>query len=131
MPGVFDFAPNSHFAVEIPPEEPSVVSFNGWDFAAKPSVPYRAKFKLQLSGMRWYLSGGALDTTTNPTMNAGRLLNFYKTNRRYGTFTYAHEYLGTITCRFAEPVQIPPGIPNSNGLTEAFEVTLIHHNPGY
>lgn len=131
MPGAFDFAPNSHFAVEIPPDEPTVVSFNGWDFSAKPSVPYRAKFRLVLSGMRWYISGGALDVTTNPTMNAGRLLNFYKTNRRYGTFTYAHEYLGTITCRFAEPLQLAPALTNSNGLIESAEVMLIHHNPSY
>lgn len=131
MPGAFDFAPNSHLAVELPPEELGVVSFNGWDFTAKPSVPYRARFRLTLTGMRWYLSGGALDVTTNPTMNAGRLLNFYKTNRRFGTFTYAHEYLGTITCRFAESVQIPAAIPSSNGLIEVIELGLIHHNPGF
>ena len=131
MPGTFDFAPNSHVAVEIPPEEPNVVTFNGWDFTAKPAVPYRRKFRLIMTGMRWYMGSGALDVSTDPTMNAGRLLNFYQTNRRYGTFSYAHEYLGTITCRFAEPLQIPPALVNSNGLIDSFEVMLVHHNPGY
>jgi hypothetical protein len=81
--------------------------------------------------MRWRLSGSALDTSTDPTMNAGRLLNFYKQNRTWDTFTYNHEYLGSITCRFADPVQIPKAITNSNGLIPDFEITLIHHNPGY
>ena len=81
--------------------------------------------------MRWYISNGALDVTTNPTLNAGRLLTFYQTNRRFGTFTYAHEYLGTITCRFAEPLTVPEALPNSAGLIDTIEVNLIHHNPGF
>jgi len=131
MPGTFDFAPNSHSAIEIPPDEPEVVSFNGWDFTARPAVPYRRKFRLKLTGMRWYISNGTLDVSTNPTLNAGRLLDFYRTNRRFGTFTYAHEYLGTITCRFAEPLTIPEAITNSAGLIDVIEVNLIHHNPSF
>lgn len=131
MSGTFDFVPNSHVAEEIPPEERNVTSMNGWDFTAKPSVPYRAKFKLTLSGMRWRMSGAALDVTTDPTTNAGRLLNFYKTNRTWDSFTYNHEYLGAITCRFADAVAIPKAFQNSNGLIPEFEVVLVHHNPGY
>lgn len=131
MPGTFDFAPNSHSAVEIAPDEQSVVSFNGWDFTSRPSLPYRRKFRLRLSGMRWYISNGALDVTTNPTLNAGRLLDFYRANRRYGTFTYQHEYLGSLTCRFAEALAIPEALPNAAGLIDAFEVTLVHHSPSY
>lgn len=131
MAGSFNFCPDSHVAVEIPPEETSVVSFNGWDFRAKPGIPYRPRFRLRLGGMRWYLSGTALDVATNPTLNAGRLLNFYKSNRTWDTFSYQHEYLGLITCRFAEPVNIPEAEPNSNGLIKDFDTVLIHHNPGY
>lgn len=133
MSGTFDFAPNSHVAEEIPPEEPEVISMNGWDFTAKPSIPYRAKFKLTLTGMRWYFNsdGTAYDTTTNPTLNAARLLQFYKTNRRFGTFTYPHEAYGDLTCRFALPVQLPKALPDSGGLLPPFEVVLIHHNPSY
>lgn len=133
MSGVFDFAPNSHVAEEIPPEDPAVTSFNGWEFTSRPGVPYRAKFKLTISGMRWRLNtaGNALDVTTDPTMNAGRLLAFWKTNRRWDTFNYQHEYLGLIVCRFADAVSIPKALPDSNGLVPDFEVTLVHHNPGY
>lgn len=104
---------------------------NGWEFTAKPSIPYRPQFKLTLSGMRWRLSGSALDVSTDPTTNAGRLREFYKTNRRWGVFSYNHEYLGTINCRFAAEVVIPKALPNSNGLIADFEVTLVQHNPGY
>jgi hypothetical protein len=131
--GVFDFCPNTHVAEEIPPEEPSAVSMNGWDFVAKPSVPYRRKFKLTLGGMRWYLNaaGDALDLTTDPQHNAGRLLKMYQDNRKWDTFTYDHEYLGTITCRFDAPVSIPKAIQNSNGLVPDFDIQLVHHNPGW
>lgn len=133
MAGTFDFAPNSRVAEEIPPEEPNVVSFNGWDFTAKPAVPYRARFKLTLSGMRWILNpaGTALDVATDPTRNAGRLLNFYKANRTWDTFSFDHEYLGLITCRFGDPVLIPKALTNSNGLVPDFEISLIHHNPSF
>ena len=130
---VFDFCPNSHVAEELPPEETKVLSMNGWDYTAKPSVPYRAKFKLTLEGMFWYLNAGgsALDLTKNPTINAGRLRAFYLEHRTWKTFTYNHEFLGTITCRFAEPVTIPKSLPSAGGLISAFEVTLIHHNPSF
>jgi hypothetical protein len=131
--GTFDFAPNSHVAEELPPEEQDAVSMNGWEFTSKPNTPYRAKFKLTMSGMRWRknTAGTALDVATDPTTNAGRLLNFYKANRKWDKFIYPHEYLGNITCRFAEPVQIPKAMPDSNGLIPDFEITLIHHNPSF
>jgi hypothetical protein len=131
--GTFDFAPGKHSAQEVPPEEPSVTSFNGWEFTARPGIPYRRKFRLKLAGLVWYLdsSGTTLDISTDPTMNAGRLLEFYKLNRTWDTFTYPHEYLGDLTCRFAHPVEIPLAIPNSFGRVPEFELMLIHHNPGY
>ena len=133
MAGVFDFAPNTHVAEEIPPEEAAAVSMNGWEFTARPATPYRRKFRLTISGMKWYLNAAqnALDVTTNPTQNAGRLLQFYQARRKWDTFTYNHEYLGPITCRFDQPVTIPKAIANSSGLVPDFEIILIHHNPGY
>lgn len=133
MSGVFDFAPFTHVAEEIPPEEPDVVTMNGWDFTSRPSVPYKPKFKLTLGGMRWILNeqGTALDLTTDPQHNAGRLLDFYRKNRRFGTFHYTHEFYGTLLVRFAEPVQVPKAYPNSSGLIPDFDVMLVQHNPGY
>lgn len=133
MAGTFDFVPNTHVAEEIPPEEPNAVSFNGWEFTSKPSVPYRRKFRLTISGMRWIMNAAqdALDLTADPTHNAGLLLKFYQDNRTWDTFTYNHEYLGPINCRFASPVTIPKAIPDSKGLVPDFEITLVHHNPSW
>lgn len=131
MAGVFDFAPNSHVAEEIPPEEQDAVSLNGWEFSAKPAVPYRARFRLTLSGMYWHAVNGVLDPNLDPQHNALRLREFYKAHRKWDTFLYGHEYLGPITCKFSDPVIIPKALPNSNGLIPDFEVILVHYNPGY
>lgn len=153
MSGVFDFCPDSHVPEEIPPAEPEAFSFNGWQFTSKPVVPYRPQFRLKMHGMRWYLTetpkldpvtglpvldpGGnpvmveVLDLTTNPGFNFGRLRAFYLANRLWDTFTYSHQYLGDITCRFAQPLPMPPGLPDAGGLIEAFDVTLVHHNPTF
>lgn len=133
MAGTWDFCPNSMVAQEIPPEPTKATSMNGWEFTSRPSVPYRRTFKVTISGLRWYLNeaGNSLDVTTDPTHNAGRLNNFYIDRQTWDTFTFPHEYLGNITCKFQSPLVIPPGIENSNGLVPAFELTLIHNNPGY
>lgn len=133
MAGTFDFCPNSKVVVEIPPDEPGVATMNGWEFRPRPKVPYRPTFKITLHGMRWYLNsaGTALDVTTNPTLNAGRLLNFYKSNRTWDVFTFNHEYLGSLVVRFNKPVSIPPAEGESKGLIKAFEVELIQNNPAW
>lgn len=130
----FDFVPNSHVAVEIAPDERDVVTMNGWEFTSRPSTPYRRKFRLTLSGLYWRMNpaGNALDVTTDPQTNAGRLLNFYITHRRWKTFTYQHEYLGLIDVRFAESgISIPPAMKGAAGLVPEFDLVLVHHNPGY
>lgn len=133
MAGTFDFADTKRVIQELPPEETSAVSFNGWDFTSKPAVPYRRTFSVTLNGMRWYLNtaGTALDVTTNPKFNAGRLLDFYRSNRMWDVFTVNHEYLGNLVCRFSTAVTIPKAIPSSNGLIESFDVRLLHYNPAF
>lgn len=132
MAGTFDFCPNGTVPELLPPESPNVVTMNGWTFSAKPSIPYQRKFRLTLHGLRWYLqSNGMFDETTAPTLNARRLEKFYETNGTWDNFQWTHPHLGLLTCRFASPVSLPAGLPNSNGLLPAVEVTLIHHNPGY
>jgi hypothetical protein len=130
---LFDFCVNSRVEEEGAPTEQTVTSMNGWDFVAKPTVPYKAKWKVTLEGLRWYLNaaGNALDTTTDPQHNAGRLLMFYRTNRQHTVFQYQHEFLGLLDVRFAEPLELPKAIQNSGGLCDPVQVTIIHHNPGY
>lgn len=132
MAGTFNFAPNGTVPIIIPPDPPSGMSLNGWFFSSKPVVPYQKKFKLTLHGMKWILqSSGLFDTTTTPTINARVLEQFYESNQLWDTFTWVHPHIGSLTCRFAEPVQIPAGEENAGGNIAPFDVTLIHHNPGY
>lgn len=133
MSGTFDFCTGSRVVTEIPPDEPGGTDMNGWMFTSKPKVPYRPSFTVKLYGLRWYLnsSGTALDVTTNPTNNAGRLREFYRTNRRFGVFAFNHEYLGSILCQFNKRVEIPAALPDSGGLIDNFEVELIQYNPAW
>jgi hypothetical protein len=129
--GTFDFCQKSRTAVELPPDNGSPVDFNGWEFTSKPNVPYRRKFTVTLTGLRWYLGNGVLDTTTNPEYNAGRLLDFYRQNQMWDVFAFNHEYLGSILVRFSSPVAIPKAEPSSNGRINPFDVSLIHYNPAF
>ena len=100
------------------------------EFTSKPTQPLQRKFKVTLSGLVWYLGSG-LDTTTDPSHNAGRLEQFYQANRLWDSFTYTHEFYGDLTCRFAAQVLIPKALPDSGGLLVPLEITLIHANPAY
>lgn len=131
MAGTFDFCPNSRVAVETAPDTGTSVDMNGWEFTSKPNVPYRRKFTVSLSGLRWHLSNGKLDLTLTPTLNAGRLLAFYQQNQMWDVFAYNHEYLGNILCRFSAPVNIPKAEPSSGGRIAPFDVNLIHYNPSF
>ena len=131
MAGTFDFCPGSRVVEELPGDEPTVQSMNGWAFAPKPKTPYAPSFKVTLYGLRWRFNeqGTALDQTPSPLTNAGRLRAFYVLNRLSGVFAFNHEYLGSILCRFSKPVTIPAAEPNSGGLIKPLEVILIQHNP--
>ena len=128
----FEFCPASNVPVTVPPEAQSVTTMNGWTFSSRPNVPYCRKFKVKLQGLRWYLqSGGYYDKDTNPAYNAHRLEKFYQRHQQYKPFRWFHQHLGLIEVRFAAPVELPAGIENSGGLLEAYEITLIEHNPGW
>ncbi|MGN6820276.1 MAG: hypothetical protein ACTHJR_16555 [Sphingomonas sp.] len=128
----FNFCPNTQVVTNLPPDPVQAISMNGWTFTAKPTVPYQKKFKVKLFGLRWYLqSSGLYDTTTNPTINARLLEQFYERNGVWNPFTWTHPHLGSLTVRFNQPVNVPESLENSNGLIDAFEIQMIDHNPGY
>lgn len=133
MAGVFDFCPGRIVPRTKPPTPAGRgMTMNGWTFTSKPAVPYQKTFVLRLQGLRWFLlPAGGYDVVTMPLFNARRLELFYEQNGVWDNFDFPHPHLGTIRCRFAEPVEVPEAAPNSGGLIEAFEVTLIQHNPGY
>lgn len=132
MSGTFNFCPGSTVPETIVPDEVSVVTFNGWQFASKPRVPFCRRFKVQLHGMRWYLNAdGTYDASTDPTHNARALELFYQQTRLWDNFSWNHPHLGTLQVRFAEKLNIPAAPANSNGNLAPVEVQLIEHNPGY
>ena len=132
MSGTFDFALASRVAEETAPDEAAAATFRGWEFTAKPNIPYRPKFKVTLYGMRWYLNtDGTYDVTTNPTMNAARFRAFYLANRTWDAFNYAHESLGNLVCRFSSPPLFPPGEQNGFGVIKTMEAVIVVNNPGY
>lgn len=132
MAGTFDFCPTSQVPEIIPPEPVQGITMNGWNFSAKPTVPYQKKFRVMLHGLRWYLqSNGLFDTTTDLTHNARVLELFYEQNGTWDSFTWAHQHLGSLTVRFAAPVVVPAALPNSGGLIDPVEITLVHHDPAY
>lgn len=128
----FDFCPGALVPVTVPPESGSVKSMNGWEFSSRPNVPYRRIFKVKLYGLRWYLDENDLyDSTTDPTINARALELFYATHQKWKEFNWTHPHIGSLVCRFNEPVEVPAGLPNSGGNIEELEITLIEHNPGF
>lgn len=133
MAGTWDFCPNGMVVRNRPPgESHKSMDMNGWNFSSKPNQPYQLSFVVMLHGMTWYTqSNGLYDVTTAPTVNARRFEQFVQAQGTHSSFTFPHPHLGSITCRFKSLPEVPPGIPNSNGLIEAFEVELVHHNPAY
>lgn len=128
----FDFCLDRRVAETMPPEEPAIKDFTGWDYAPTPSLPYRRKFKISLEGLRWYfLENGQIDLVTDASHNAGALEAFYTLHRQHKPFNYLHEWMGTMELRFNSPVMVPKAMPNSGGLIEGLELTAIHHNPTY
>lgn len=133
MSGTFDFCLSSRVAeTQYTEEEANVVRFNGWEFVSKSNQPLQRKLKVTLVGLAWYFtSAGLLDVTTDPQRNAGRLEQFFQSQRLSGTFTFNHEYLGDLICRFAAPLLVPRALPDSAGRLGQLEASLIHHNPAY
>lgn len=130
---VWDFCPSGMVPVTVPPEQQQQsIQFNGWTFSSKPNVPYQKGFKIMMHGLRWFLqTNGLYDNTTSPTVNARRFEEFVQTHGTWKAFTFPHPHFGNLECRFKALPTVPPGIENSDGLIEPFEVELIHHNPGY
>lgn len=115
-----------------PPQASPTVSMNGWNFASKPKVPYQKTFVVKLQGMCWYLlPNGLYDEATNPNYNARLLEKFYETHGVWQAFDFPHPHLGTLSCKFTQPVEVPEAIVNSGGLISGFDITLVHNNPSF
>lgn len=128
----WDFVPNHMVVENLPPDQPSGFSMNGWYFTAKPTVPWQNKFKVTIHGLQWFLlSDGKYDNTTHGPINARRFEEFVETHGKWRTFDFPHPHFGTLQARFSALPAVPKGDWNSNGVIPAFEVELVHHNPAF
>src|SRR5687767_11090127 len=129
----FAFCPDSQVPHTLPREPMGLVTMNGWTFASKPTTPFQRKFRVKLFGLKWFLDEATeqYDAVTSPDINARALELFYEEHETWKPFLWTHPHLGELTVRFASAVEVPPAPPNSGGLLEPLEITLIHHDPGY
>lgn len=89
----------------------------GYTYAVKPLLPLQRTFILTYPLMVWGSSDANYDMQT--------LITFYETHELWDRFTYPHPQYGNLIVRFGAPLQTPDSIPNGNGATDQFEVTLI------
>lgn len=129
----FGFCPGSQVPETIAPKSGSATSMNGWTFTSRPAIPYQRTFKVSLYGLRWYTASGTglYDEATDPTHNARALETFFQRHQTWKEFTWTHQHIGAIVCKFSESVDVPAAIQNSNGLLDKLEVTLIESNPAF
>lgn len=112
------------------PDNATRVKFGrGYTATAQSNSPDERMFTLKLKGFKYYLTGGgALDITTNATLNnVGNLQAFYQTHGTWKAFDFPHPdpSIGTISCRFDKPLDLPEGIEGADGMLPEFEVKFI------
>lgn len=97
-----------------------------YQFDALPAAPDQRIFKLNLMGMKYFVtSGGELDLVTNPSRNMAVLEAFYNEHKRAVAFTFNHPVYGAVNCKFNLPLEIPEGITGGDGALPSFNVELI------
>jgi hypothetical protein len=96
---------------------------NSYEAVSKPTAPYQRVFVLSFPGMMTYLdSGGAVDYSTNATINYETLRKFYEDHGLWDKFIYPHPKFGNVTVRFAQPLAAPDPVPMGNGAQGPFEI---------
>lgn len=123
---VFPFS--MHTVTHTYPKGDSVKFGKGYEFNAKPLLPFQRTFHLYFSAMQWFFNAdGSLDTTSNPSFNMGALVQFFEAHDYSQAFTYPHPIYGDITVKFAAGTafEIPKSLPGGSGVTEPLQVDLV------
>jgi hypothetical protein len=129
----FEFCPNRMVPETLARDTPDGMSLGGWQFTARPTTPFQRRFRITLYGLKWFLDPETdeYDIVEEPEFNARLLELFYQAHETWNPFIFPHPHLGDIVVRFLSPVSVPKGIKDGGGLIDAFEITLVEHNPGY
>lgn len=105
----------------------SVELGGGYSFATDGKSPIIRELVLYFTGYKWYLNeDGSIDTETNKNINnMGALRDFFFEHKTHKEFIYNHPADGEVVVRFKEALKIPKAKPDSGGIVEDFQVTLI------
>lgn len=100
---------------------------SGYSFATDGKYPVVRKLVLSFTGYKWYLNEEKnIDTETNKNINnMGTLRDFYLNHLTHKVFLYNHPSEGPLEVRFYEPLKLPKGLKEGNGVVEDFEIVLI------
>lgn len=120
----FDF-PYHLVSTEYPDSATRVQFGSSYVFTSKPVAPDQRIFTLSFQGMGFFFSGEILNRDVKPQLNMGTLERFYQDHQTWKSFIYPHALLGSVVCKFHQPLTIPKGVPGGSGKVEGFELKLI------
>lgn len=109
------------------PESSGRVQFgNSYVFTSEPVAPDQRVFRLDFSGLKYYLDqNDDVDPSINPELNMKSLIDFYGRHKLHKSFLYTHPVHGVVEVRFNAPLEEPTTRVGGSGVTEAFTVELI------
>jgi len=96
-----------------------------YTFAVPPASPDQRIFHLKFPTLVYFetaVDSGVLDITTQPSVNLGRLEDFYTRHKMFQSFNWAHPAHGAMVCKFNKPLEVPEGLPGGGGAVD--EITL-------
>lgn len=123
---IFEFP--FHTVQTIYPNTSPSTSFGGFQSAARPKGVDQVTYQLNFPAMQYFMDPitEIADPTIKPLINMQSMEEFYERMGTFEKFVYPHPVKGLIIVRFAEPLQPPGGVPDGNGVTEAFTLKLIY-----
>lgn len=120
----FNFPYHNVGDIEYPQNTTKFDLGGGYFFAEEPVDPIARTFKIEMTGMQYYLdSNGAIDSTSNPTMNIMKLIEFYEAHGVHQEFNYSHWAFGTLKVKFKTPLKVPKPEGNT-GIIPDFTIEL-------
>ena len=114
------------FATRYPESGVRMQLGSSYMHTAPPSAPDQRTFILTITGMQYFLDAqDQLTTAVEPYRNMLVLENFYNQHKTAFSFLFSHPVYGSLTCKFARPLEIPEGVSGGNGLLQSLTLELL------
>lgn len=114
------------YATRYPQSGARLEMARSYIYTVEADAPDQRIFILTLPGMQYFTDhNGVIDPYTTPERNMAVLEDFYNTHRLALKFNFDHPVHGTVVCRFNQPLEVPEGIPEGNGVLNPLQVELI------